>query len=478
MSLAAPYQEHYYVADGSTTSFAFGQSFTALNEIDVKCIIYFEDGTNCVPVFNVNMTTGFINIVSLTKPDGTLLTVPPAGSIVRVFRKTPEAQNVTASQLQNYTAKQLERVFDSLVAMIQEISYSDIHKTVRLTETQRDIAIDYLPDDKDQAVIYWDVEERKLMPAGFGQNQVVKSDGVEWLVYNQSEGKVYFIPRQGGNPIPIGKATIHNDLSGRNAPDCHPESAITGLREHLQELRDKDLALDEDVQTALNRSQEAKDTADEAKGTAEYAQNIAGQAKDIAEDAKETAEGIEDIAEEAKDIALESNDRFNNGDIINQIPQNGLAFPVFRRDGDYMLFVGWGDTSLSLEGGIYNVDEIVLSHRIYVDLPVFQSALRNRALLSSNDDIHQYLVPYYSTHCSMFIPKQNTIQQNIWTPLYSDQNTSSIVAYIKTNNIVSPLNPGISAGSTLDDSVLVYFPLLGQTESDAVNVCLVRHKIY
>ena len=78
----------------------------------------------------------------------------------------------------------------------------------------------------------------------------------------------------------------------------------------------------------------------------------------------------------------------------------------------------------------------------------------------------------------MFIPKQNTIQQNIWTPLYSDQNTSSIVAYIKTNNIVSPLNPGISASSTPDDSVLVYFPLLGQTESDAVNVCLVRHKIY
>ena len=194
-------------------------------------------------------------------------------------------------------------------------------------------------------------------------------------------------------------------------------------------------------------------------------------------DASVVSGSFANVEEVLRDGILPS-DYFNNGDIINQIPQNGLAFPVFRRDGDYMLFVGWGDTSLSLEGGIYNVDEIVLSHRIYVDLPVFQSALQNRALLSSNDDIHQYLVPYYSTHCSMFIPKQNTIQQNIWTPLYSDQNTSSIVAYIKTNNIVSPLNPGISASSTPDDSVLVYFPLLGQTESDAVNVCLVRHKIY
>ena len=310
MSLASPYQEHYYVADGVTTSFSFGEYFTGLSQAYVKCIIYFDDGTNCVPTFTVDMTTGFITIVALTKPDGTVLTVPPAGSIVRVFRDTPEQQNVTASQLQNYTAKQLERIFDSVVAMIQEVSYSDLHKTIRLTETQRDIAIDYLPNDKDQAVIYWDVESRKLMPADFGQNQVVKSDGVEWLVYNQSEGKVYFIPRQGGNPIPIGKATIHNDLSGRNAPDCHPESAITGLREHLQELRDKDSEIEEDVQIALNRSQEAKDTADEAKEISVNAQTIAGEAKDIAEDAKETAEGIEGIAQEALDkVTQEITDR-------------------------------------------------------------------------------------------------------------------------------------------------------------------------
>ena len=309
MSLASPYQEQYYVADGVTTSFAFGQGFTALNEIDIKCIIYFEDGTDCVPVFNVNTVTGYINIVTLTKPDGTVLTVPPAGSIVRIFRDTPEAQNVTASQLQNYTAKQLERVFDSIVAMIQEISYSDQHKTIRLTETQRDIAIDYLPNDKDQAVIYWDMESRKLMPAGFGQNQVVKSDGIEWLVYDNSEGKIYYVPREGGNPIPVGKATIHNDLSGRNAPDCHPESAITGLTQDLQELRDKDLALDEDVQTALNRSQEAKDTADEAKETAEYAQSQVAEAKEMAIDAKETAESVEGIAQEAKDIADEALDK-------------------------------------------------------------------------------------------------------------------------------------------------------------------------
>ena len=306
MSLAAPYQEHYYVADGVTTSFAFGEDFTALSAANVKCIVYFEDGTNCVPTFTVDMTTGFITIVTLTKPDGTVLTVPPAGSIVRVFRDTPEQQNVTASQLQNYTAKQLERIFDFVVAMIQEVSYSDLHKTIRLTETQRDVSMEQLKEENDQAILYWDFETRQLKATDYGQNQVVKSDTVDRLVYLQPEGKIYFIPKGSNNPIAIGSATIHNDLGGRNAPDCHPESAITGLREHLQELRDKDIEIEEDVQIALNRSQEAKETADEAKETAEYAQTIAGQAKDIAEDAKETAEGIEGIAQEAKDTADEA----------------------------------------------------------------------------------------------------------------------------------------------------------------------------
>lgn len=309
MSLASPYQEHYYVADGVTTSFSFGEYFTGLSQAYVKCIIYFDDGTNCVPTFTVDMTTGFITIVTLTKPDGTVLTVPPAGSIVRVFRDTPEQQNVTASQLQNYTAKQLERIFDSVVAMIQEVSYSDLHKTIRLTETQRDVSMEQLKEENDQAILYWDFETRQLKATDYGQNQVVKSDTVDRLVYLQPEGKIYFIPKGSNNPIAIGSATIHNDLGGRNAPDCHPESAITNLTTHLQELRDADTALAENVQTALNRSQEAKDTADEAKETAEYAQTIAGQAKDIAEDAKETAEGIEGIAQEALDNSEEALDK-------------------------------------------------------------------------------------------------------------------------------------------------------------------------
>lgn len=294
MSLAAPYQEHYYVADGVTTSFAFGEDFTALSAANVKCIIYFQDGTNCIPVFTVNMPTGYINIVTLTKPDGTVLTVPPAESIVRVFRDTPEQQNVTASQLQNYTAKQLERIFDSVVAMIQEVSYSDLHKTIRLTETQRDVSMEQLKEENDQAILYWDFETKQLKATDYGQNQVVKSDTVDRLVYLQPEGKIYFIPKGSNNPIAIGSATIHNDLSGRNAPDCHPESAITNLTTHLQDLRDKDTEIEgkadealtkstialQNSETALSNSEEALVSSQEAKSNSEQAVEYATQAQD------------------------------------------------------------------------------------------------------------------------------------------------------------------------------------------------------
>lgn len=177
MSLASPYSEVYYAADGVTTSFAFGQNFTALNQTDVKCIIYFEDGTSCVPTFNVDVTTGYITIITLTKPDGTVLTVPPVGSTVRVFRDTPEAQNITASQLQNYTAKQLEKIFDAIVAMIQENTYTTEHKTVRLTETQRDVFLAFLKEANDGALLYWDNETKTIRPTEFPQTDVVRCVG-------------------------------------------------------------------------------------------------------------------------------------------------------------------------------------------------------------------------------------------------------------------------------------------------------------
>lgn len=192
MSLASPYQEHYYIADGETTSFSFGEYFSAPASANVKCIIYFEDGTSCVPSFNVDITTGYIDIIALTTPDGQVLNAPPAGSSVRVFRDTPEQQNITASQLQNYTAKQLEKIFDSIVAMIQENTYTTEHKTLRLTETQRDVFLAFLKEANDDALLYWDNETKTIVPTDFVRQDVVRmAGGLFFRAKNDSQLRPY-----------------------------------------------------------------------------------------------------------------------------------------------------------------------------------------------------------------------------------------------------------------------------------------------
>ena len=174
MSLPAPYSEVYLEGDGVTTEFAFGTNFKPISAGLVKCIVYLEDGYAVVPTYTVNMAVGSITISALTKPDSTVLTAPPLGSTVRIFRDEPEAQPVSASQIQSYTSKQLEILFDAIVAMIQEVSYTVDHKTIRLTEPQRDISLQKLTDLVDGHLIYWDAIKRELVVTNYPQQDVVQ----------------------------------------------------------------------------------------------------------------------------------------------------------------------------------------------------------------------------------------------------------------------------------------------------------------
>lgn len=174
MSLPAPYSEVYQAGDGVTTVFSFGDNFVPISQDLVKCIIYLEDGYEVIPVYDVDIDVGTVTITTLTTPQGVVLTAPPIGSTVRIYRDEPEAQNITASQLQAFTAKQLERALDAIVAMIQEVSYTVDHKTVRLTEPQRDIALQELSELVDGHLIYWDNTARKLVVTNYPQQDVVR----------------------------------------------------------------------------------------------------------------------------------------------------------------------------------------------------------------------------------------------------------------------------------------------------------------
>lgn len=303
MSLASPYSEVYQVASGSTAVFPFGQAFTPISKNYVKCIVYFQDGTNVVPTFTVNMEQGSITIVALTLPDGTPISLPPAGSIVRIFRDVPESQDVTASQLKGLTAKQLEKSFDDIVAMIQEVSYSDQHKTLRLTETQRDVFLQKLGEAEDKAVLMWDNEKRSLVASRFTEEAIEAA--IDYAVQTANEAKAVSEEAKTMSQEAIDTSLValgkSNEALAKSEQAIATSESAMDIAEQASEHADSALSLS---QIALSNSQEAVNTANAANTKSTRAETKADQAVATSDRAEQKSEealaGVQSAIEAAE----------------------------------------------------------------------------------------------------------------------------------------------------------------------------------
>ena len=170
MSLTTPYLESYLTANGVDITFGF--SFDAISENYVRCLVYMPDGAVITPNFTVDVAAGEVSIVSMTTPDGELLQVPPEGATVRIYREAPESQDATASVLQAFTSKQLEKSLDKIVATVQQVDYKATHKTVRTTETERDVWLDKLTDEHNDELLKWDESGHKITTSGLTEQEI------------------------------------------------------------------------------------------------------------------------------------------------------------------------------------------------------------------------------------------------------------------------------------------------------------------
>lgn len=81
---------------------------------------------------------------------------------------------------------------------------------------------------------------------------------------------------------------------------------------------------------------------------------------------------------------------------------------------------------------------------------------------------------YDREHFTMYYP-DTVISRNFWTPIYKYKNGTGAVAYIRPQSRLLPLGPDEQNSYTTNAKV--YFPLLGETQSDARDCFVIRSKI-
>lgn len=80
---------------------------------------------------------------------------------------------------------------------------------------------------------------------------------------------------------------------------------------------------------------------------------------------------------------------------------------------------------------------------------------------------------YDREHFTMYT--DTVISRFVWEPIYKYKNGTAPVAYIRSNDRLLPLGPDEQNSYTT--SAKVYFPLLGETQSDARDCFVIRSKI-
>nr|DAH24251.1 MAG TPA: tail fiber protein [Caudoviricetes sp.] len=257
MSLTAPYARVFYVSDGITSVFSF--PFVGINRDYIRVNVQLPSGT----------VQNNVNVLIPLKPNGELVgnivfgadQVPPAGAKIMIQRITPATQDTNYTQSIQFDSSAVDFSFDKLTARMQEImdrinnSMVGVHPfqefAINLQQMTTANQNQYLQMDFANKLIKAGLFMELMNPSGRFR---VSNNGADWTFLPKSNDVQEFRQRTLVNPLryifeyrigdkwySIGGAgeplvMNHNDLDDRNAADCHPQSAITGLVDLLGTL--------------------------------------------------------------------------------------------------------------------------------------------------------------------------------------------------------------------------------------------------
>ena len=454
MSLTTPYAESYLTANGVDITFGF--SFDAISENYVRCLVYMPDETVITPTFTVDIAAGEVSIVSMTTPDGELLQVPPAGATVRIFREVPEAQDATASTLQAFTSKQLEKALDKVVATVQQVDYKTTHKTVRTTETERDVWLDKLTADNDDELLKWDEDGHQITTSGLTE-QGIRNETAQAIATANEAKSIATEARTTANDAKTtadeAKAIAQNAATDAETA-VQKSTEATNIANEANTTADSakttatnaDAKSDTAVSTANSASQKATTAltqSSEAMADAKDSLTKSEQAVATANDAKTTADGIDGKATTALTKSEQAVATANDA--------KTTADGKVSKSGDTML----GDLILGQGSSIYLSDvgssALTSTSRIYIGTPEKKYAClagnRGGVFGIYNADMTGGISCYPGTN---FFPSNQTKQvdlgraQNYWKTLYAVNVTDGTTTMTFTD-IISGAKGGATA---------------------------------
>lgn len=257
MSLTTPYARVFYVSDGITSVYSF--PFVGINRDYIRVNVQLPNGA----------VQDNVNVSIPLKPNGELVgnivfgadQVPPAGAKIMIQRITPATQDTNYTQSIQFDSSTIDFSFDKLTARMQEIidrinnSMVGVHPfqefAINLQQVTTANQNQYLQMDFANKLIKAGLFMELMNPSGRFR---VSNNGADWTFLPKSNEVQEFRQRTLVNPLryifeyrigdkwySIGGAgeplvMNHNDLDNRNAADCHPQSAITGLVDLLGTL--------------------------------------------------------------------------------------------------------------------------------------------------------------------------------------------------------------------------------------------------
>lgn len=189
------YQE--FTADGSTTYFTFNFNYVDSSEIVVGMRTGDNQYTVVDPVSyvltqNASTDGGKIRFVT-TKPcenpdDPTcgdyIDNPPPAGTIVRIERKT--VQSSTADWQVGLDMTTLVALFDKVFRITQE-NAGRIDNAIKTFPTQQGILLHELLEKHNDKIFYWDNEKKTITPADIKYEDIVQASGGMFFRISQNK---------------------------------------------------------------------------------------------------------------------------------------------------------------------------------------------------------------------------------------------------------------------------------------------------